>query len=271
MIRLFKLRNSIALIILLLGGTFIASCTVNDSVNEEERKCILQEIQFDQYSSLNFKTLSGGRIYNLTQEFSQEGDTEIVESFIYKYAPDSIAILDQNDPFSIHPFISVNLEDDRPVRVVRFFSNIGVRLIHDFDYSQPDQIRIDLTRIVSYGDIFFEGYAIYHLDDDGNVIRNERFDAVQNDPENLRKIEDRSYIYDSYPNHQKGLYLPFFASRTFPDVKFFSANNILSFTEEDQTFQFQNQYGINQNMVAQTQPDGNTIFFNYVNCGDEVN
>lgn len=260
------------IVLLLVASALSVSCSVNDSTDQgEDNDCILQQIQFNEFSSLNFKTLSGGRIYNLTQEFTQDGETEIVESFLYKYAPDSIAILDQNDPFSIYPFISVNLEDGKPVRVVKFFSNLGVRLIHDIDYSQPNQIRIDITRIVSYGDQFYEGYAIYHLDSDGNVTRNERFDAIQNNPEELRKIEDRTFIYDSYPNPQKHLYLPFFATRTFPDVKFFSANNIISFTEQGQTFQFQNEYGGDENMVAQTLPDGQTIFFNYINCGEEQN
>ncbi len=127
------------------------SCSVSDSESDRMTECILQEIRFDEFNSLNFKTISGGRIFNLTQEFTFEGETEIVESFLFKYAPDSIAILDQNDPFSTHPFISVRLKDEKPVHVVKFFSGSGVRLIHEIDYSEPNQIRIDLTRIVSRG------------------------------------------------------------------------------------------------------------------------
>ena len=242
------------------------SCSVNNSETETETECILQEIKFGEFNSLKFQTVSGGRIYTLKQEFTFEGETDIVESFQFKYSPDSIAIQDQNDPFSIYPYLSVRLEDDKPVQVVKFFSQQGVRLIHDIDYSEPNQIRIDLTRIVSFGDKFYEGYSIYHLDSNGNVIRNERFDAVQNDPEELRKIEDRFYMYDDFPNPQKNLYLPFFADRTFPDVKFFSTNNIQSFREQEQRYQFQNIYGEDQNLVSQILPSGQPIHFGYVNC-----
>lgn len=242
------------------------SCSVNDSESDSMTECILQEIRFDEFNSLNFKTISGGRIFNLTQEFTFEGETDIVESFLFKYVPDSIAILDQNDPFSTRPFISVRLEDEKPVQVVKFFSGSGVRLIHDINYSEPNQIRIDLTRIVSFGDEFYEGYSIYYLNPNGNVTRNERFEAILDEPGEFIKFEDRFYMYDDFPNPQKDLYLPFFADRNFPDVKFFSSNNIQSFTEQEQLFQFQNIYGEDQNLVSQILPGGQSIRFGYVNC-----
>lgn len=242
------------------------SCSVNDSESDNITDCILQEIRFDEFNSLHFSTISGGRIYNLTQEFTFEGETDIVESFQFRYSPDSIAIQDQNDPFSTYPFIGVRLEDEKPVQVVKFFSGSGVRLIHDIDYSRANQIRIDLTRIVSFGDEFYEGYSLYHLDSEGNVIRNERFEAVYEEAGEFIKFEDRFYTYDDFPNPQKDLYLPFFADRNFPDVKFFSPNNIQSFTEQEQLFQFQNIYGEAENLVSQILPGGQSVFFGYVNC-----
>lgn len=253
-------------ILLWLPLALIISCSVNDSESVRIENCILQEIQFDEFNSLKFSTISGGRIYNLTQEFTFEEETDIVESFQFRYPPDSIAIQDQKDPFSTYPFISVRLEDEKPVQVVKFFSSSGVRLIHDIDYSQANQIRIDLTRIVSFGDEFYEGYSFYHLDSEGNVIRNERYGTIRNEPGEFIKFEDRFYMYDDYPNPQKNLYLPFFADRNFPDVKFFSANNILSFTEQEQTFQFHNEYGKDKNLTSQTFPTGQTVQFKYVNC-----
>lgn len=266
MLTFFRNRNNKSFSWVLLLMVITVSCSVNNAEIESDTECILQEIKFDEFNSLKFLTISGGRIFNLTQEFTSNGETEIVESFQFRYSPDSIAIQDQNDPFSIYPFVSVKLEDGKPVQVVKFFSGSGVRLIHDIDYSQPDQIRIDLTRIVSFGDEFYEGYSIYHLDSNGNVIRNERFEAKMNEPGEFIKFEDRFYIYDDFPNPQKNLYLPFFAGRNFPDVKFFSQNNIQSFREEEQLFQFQNIYGEDQNLVSQILPSGQPIHFGYVNC-----
>lgn len=245
---------------------FVVSCSVNDSDSERNTECILQQIQFDEFNSLNFKTISGGRIYNLNQEFTLEGETKTVASFLFKYFADSIAVQDQNDPFSILPFLSVKLNDDKPIRVVKFFSNAGVKLIHELDYFSNNLIRIDLFREASDGGILYVGYSNYHLNEDGNVFRNERFSADRSDTTQFSKFEDRFYTYDNYSNPQKNLYLPFFADTNFPDVKFFSANNILSFTEEDQTFQFEYEYGTNENIVSQTLPDGQSIFFRYVNC-----
>lgn len=262
----FRHSNSKSYLWIPLVLVIAVSCSVNSSESEPDTECILQEIKFDDFNSLKFRTISGGRIFNLTQEFTSNGETEIVESFQFRYAPDSIAIQDQNDPFSIYPFVSVRLENERPVQVVKFFSPQGVRLIHDIDYSDPNQIRIDLTRIVSFGDEFYEGYSIYHLDSNGNVIRNERFETILNEPGEFIKFEDRFYIYDNFRNPQQNLYLPFFADRNFPDVKFFSPNNIQSFTENEQLFQFQNIYGDDHNLVSQILPSGQSIRFGYVNC-----
>lgn len=262
---LVNLRNGIYLRYSLVA-LLMVSCSVNGSESEQKNECILQEIQFDEFNSLKLQTISGGRIYRLSQEFTFEGETKIVESFLYKYFPDSIAILDQNDPYSLYPYISVRLKDQKPIKVVKFFSNSGVRLMHKFDYSENNIIRIDLTRIVSTGEVFYEGYSNYYMDSDRNVIRNESYAADRNNSGQFKKYEDRVYVYDNYSSPQQHLYLPFFVNRNFPDVKFFSDNNILSFTEDEEIFQFQNEYGMNENLVSQTLPNGQSVFFKYVNC-----
>lgn len=245
---------------------FVNSCSLLGSEDEEIINCILEEIRFDEFNSLNFQTLSGGKIYSVTQQFIDEDEVTVTASFQFSYNGDNIIITDQENPDTPLPFMTVEIEDDRPVHVQRNFALAGVQLLYDISYPDDNSIRIDLTRVASTGDVLYIGYSLYHLNGNGNVTRNERFRADEEDPEVLEKIEDRTFTYDDFPSPQKNLYLPFFADTNFPDAKFFSENNILTFTENNQSFQFQYQYGVNNTTVVQTLPSGQSIQFEYVNC-----
>jgi hypothetical protein len=247
---------------------FTNSCSLLGSDNEEIADCILEEIRFDEFNSLRFQTISGGRIYRITQQFIEDDEVIITGSYQFNYYSDRIVITDQENPDTPLPFMTIDLENDRPVRILRYFATAGVRLYHDFSYPEDDLIRIDLTREASTGDVLYVGYSLYYLNGNGNIIRNERFRADEEDPDVFNKIEDRTFTYDDFQSPQENLYLPFFAASNFPDVKFFSENNILSFTdsEENQTFQYQYQYGENNSTVSQILPTGQSIQFEYVNC-----
>lgn len=254
----------IALFLLLLG-----SCSLLESEEDKQTECILEELQFDPFNSLKFQTISGGRIYRIVQQFTpEEGDVRIRGTYFFKYFPDKIVVTDQLDSISPFPFMTIELENDRPTTVTRYFTSSGVLLFHEFSYPEEDLIRIDMTREASTGDVLYVGYSLYHTGPDGNIVRNERFRAVEDDPSGFRKLEDRRYTYDGSNSPQKKLYLPFFGTSNFPDVRFFSENNILSFTEDNQTFEYSYQYGESNSPVIQTLPTGQTIQFRYINCPD---
>jgi len=255
----------ISILVLLLLG----SCSILESDEDKQNECILEEIQFDPFNSLKFQTISGGRIYRIIQEFTpKDGETQIKGSFLFKYFPDKIVVTDQQDPISPFPFMTIEMENDKPTTVTRYFTSAGVLLFHEFSYPENDLIRIDMTREASTGDVLYVGYSLYHTAPDGNIVRNERFRATDDDPSGFRKLEDRRYSYDGSNSPQKELWLPFFGSSNFPDVKFFSENNILSFTENNQTFQYNYQYDERNRPVTQTLPSGQIIEFSYINCPD---
>lgn len=236
--------------------------------DEEPTECYLSRIQFNQYDSLNFRTISGGRVYSLTQELIVDDETSITASFQFSYQQESIRVVDQMNPHPVNPYMAITLEDDRPVEVIRYFNSIGVLLIHDISYPEENRIRVDLTREASTGNVLYVGYADYRLDDDGNVVRLQQFRADDDEPTQFTTILDRFYTYDENPNPQDNLYLPFFANVNFPTLTFFSNNNILSYTENGQTFNFEYEYGPDGEIIRQTRPEGNQILFGYANCTD---
>lgn len=236
--------------------------------NEEQTECYLSRIQFNEFDSLNFRTISGGRVYSLTQESTVDGETSITALFQFSYQQESIRVVDQMDPHPVNPYMAITLEDDRPVEVVRYFNSIGVVLTHEISYPEMNRIRVDLTREASTGDVLYIGYADYRLDDNGNVVRLQQFRADEDNPSEFTPMLDRFYTYDDNPNPQDDLYLPFFANVNFPTLTFFSSNNILSYTENGQTFKFDYAYGPNREVVRQTRPAGNEILFGYANCSD---
>lgn len=253
--------------VLFLSTFFILSCSILESDDEQITNCILEEIRFNEVNSLKFQTISGGRIYQIKQLLTLEDEIRTVASFQFNYFQDSIAVVDQINP-STQPFLSINLENEKPKQITRFFLTAGVKLIHEITYPENDIIRVDLNREASTGDVLYVGYSLYYLNPNGNIVRNERFRADEDESSGFLKIEDRRYTYDDYPSPQDNLYLPFFADTNFPDVKFFSPNNILSFTEDNQTFEFQYQYDENNNTTSQILPMGQAIEFNYINCPD---
>ncbi|TVR27779.1 MAG: hypothetical protein EA390_13350 [Balneolaceae bacterium] len=226
----------------------------------------MQEIKFDEFNSLKFQTLSGGRIYNISQTFTDNDEEIIVGSYQFSYSENSITVVDQRISYALYPYLSIELEDESPKQIIRYYHASGVLLFHDFSYPKENLIRVDLTREASTGDILYVGYSNYHVNSDGNIMRNERFRADSDEPTGFRKTEDREFTYDSAASPFLNLYLPFFAHSNFPGVEFFSANNIKSITEDDRTFEFRYQYGENNQTVNQTLPSGQLITFNYANC-----
>lgn len=253
---------ALASIVLITAG----SCSIVNTESEEISDCILEEIQFDQFNTLKFQTISGGRIYQIRQELTIEDETKTVASFQFNYFKDSLSVVDQLNGSTVQPFLTVILEDDKPKKITRFFSTAGVRLIHEVSYPESSLIRTDLTRVASTGDTLYVGYSNYHTGTGGNILRNERFRADDDEPSGFIKIEDRIYTYDDNPSPQENLFLPFFSDTNFPDVKFFSPNNILSYTEDGQTFEFSYEYGESNHPVSMTLPFGQSVFFGYVNC-----
>lgn len=267
--RFFSFLSSPNLVLLFLSLLFIfSSCDLVNSENEESVECYLSKIQFNQFDSLNFRTISGGRVYSLTQELTVDGESDITASFKYTYRENSIRIVDQLNFHPTNPFMAVTLEDDRPVQVLKYFNSVGVLLIHEITYPEENRIRVDLTREASTGDVLYVGYSVYNLDESGNVVHLQQFRVNDDNPSEFFPLVDRFYTYDDNPNPQKELYLPFFANVDFPTLTFFSSNNILSYTENGQTFNFNYEYGPDGEVVKQTRPAGNNILFGYANCTD---
>lgn len=245
---------------------FLISCSLNETDRVQIDNCILSEIIYDQFNSLKFQTISDGRIYRVTQEFTLDGEIVTSRSYQFRYSPGKITIINEREPHSPKPFMTVEHNDFKPTQIQRHFFASGVTLYHDIAYPQENIIRIDLTRETSAGDLFLIGHSIYQVNSDGNIIRNERYLAERDNPSELIKVQDRIFSYDKIPSPQIALYLPFFADVNFPDVKFFSTNNIQSFIENNQEFHFQYKYGENNNTLSQTFPLGQSIEFKYANC-----
>ncbi|WP_340105757.1 hypothetical protein [Rhodohalobacter sp. 8-1] len=257
------------LLLLIIPLLLLGACDLLQSESEEDTECYLSKIQFNEFDSLKFRTISGGRVYSLKQELTVDGETDITASFQFSYNKESIRVVDQLNLHPTNPYMSVTLDgDDRPVEVIRFFNSIAVKLTHDISYPEENKIRVDLTREASTGDVLYVGYSNYNLDDEGNVIRLQQFRAEEDAPTQFTPMLDRFYTYDDHPNPQDGLYLPFFANVNFPTLTFFSSNNILSYTENGQAFTFDYEYGPDEEVIRQTRPAGNEILFGYANCSE---
>lgn len=253
---------------LLLSLFLILSCSVVGSDNEAVPDCYLEEIRFDEVNSLQFQTISGGQIYRMSRLYTVDGETNTLDSYQFNYFEDSLAVIDQGNSSSTEPFLSIRFDGNKPIEVIRYFYSAGVKLFHHIEYFDEDSIRIDLSRLDSTGDLLYFGYAIYHMNPDGNVARNERFRADPDDSTSVSKIEDRTFTYDSFPSPQENLFLPYFADANFADVKFFSDNNILSFSESNQTYEYQYEYGSDENVITQILPSGQSLSFSYANCAE---
>ncbi|MFT4738438.1 MAG: hypothetical protein ACI8QD_000150 [Cyclobacteriaceae bacterium] len=241
------------------------SCTDGDISKHDN--CILSTIQFDDFNKLQFTTVSGGQIYYVRQTFTFEGETKTVAFYQFTYFEDSLVIKDQlAQVSSLTPYISVKFEDEKPIQVVRFFNSSGVKLVHDFDYSQKDRLQVSLTRVASNGQSLFAAYANYHMNSAGNVSRIERFGIDPDDRSVFILNEDRVFSYDDFKSPVKGYYLPFFTDTNLPDVKFFSTNNVLSIAENNTTARYEYIYDASNNTTAQIPPSGQPVIFSYLNC-----
>ena len=229
--------------------------------------CILERIQFDDFNSLKFVTISGGQVYQVTQEFELNAEVRELVFFQFTYFEDSIVVINQSDPIiTKYPYLWVNLKDGRPEKVVRFFSQSAVRLTHTFDYSQNNRIRISIERLASTGELLRAGYGDYFFDDAGNVTRLVIFGIDPDDRSQLIQVSDQSFTYDGFKSPVKGLYLPWFNATQLPDPRFFSSNNILTVSENNDVGRYRYDYGENDQVQENVQPDGRPIKFTYVNC-----
>lgn len=241
----------------------LSACTTDGL--QDENACILEEIAFDRFYTLKFKTISGGQIYQINQEFTFEGETNVVASFQFQYFTDSLVIRNQMRESSF-PHMTVRFEDDRPISVSRYFTASGVHLNHQIDYLSDELLRIDLYRVASDQSVFYVGYADMFFDEANNVERYVHYSVDRNDSTIFYKTVDQSFTYDEFRSPQKGLFLPFFNGANFPEIQFFSANNVLSVTENNQKIDFGYEYGANNSTTVFYQPNADPVQFSYVNC-----
>lgn len=257
-----RIRTASLLVILM---AFLSS-----SCQEQEMDapgCILESIQFSPSNTLAFKTINGGQIYQLKQLTLFEGRTITSSFYQYKYFKDSITISDQLVPsrYGI-PYLSVKLENNQPVQVVRHSDATQIKVIYDIDYSDPNRIQISLTRENNIGERLLFSYGIYDLDVNKNVTHVQSYFINTETLSDFILFEDRQLTYDQFFNPMKGLLVPYFTANRLPDVKFFSSQNLLTITENEQVARYSYQYGSEDHTVTQTLPEGSQVVFNYLNC-----
>lgn len=260
-------KSSFALLTAIL--LFSVSCSLVRNKEDNVPECYLEEIRYDEYNSLRFQTISGGQLYRISRLFTVDGQANVQADYRFSYSKDSLTVLDRTLPFANTPFMAITYENQQPRKVARYFYSSGVTLFHDIAYFGEDSIRVDLSRLDSIGDLLYFGYAVYHMNEEGNVIRNVRFRADAEDSTAVTKIEDRVYTYDTYPSPHEDLLIPFFGDAGFPDVQYFSANNILTFSENNQIFEYRYEYGPDDNVLTQRVPQGQSLSFSYANCSEE--
>lgn len=239
---------------------------------EEEQdfntSCLLEEVQFDEFSSLRYITISGGQIYEVRQIFDDGEEVRTLETFRFEHYPDSLAIKRLSSPNMRLPYMHVLFENELPQKVVRFFPSEGVQLVHTFDYSDPTRIRITLDRIASTGDVLRAGYGDYFLDENGNVSRLNTFGIDQfNYGGDLVEYLDQSFTHDDFRNPVQGFFLPFFNPVALPDPRFFNNNNIISINDQNGSSIFYNhEYGLREETLRSTDSQGGFLEFTYINC-----
>tara|TARA_Y100001935_G_scaffold223573_1_gene199116 strand:+ start:14764 stop:15561 length:798 start_codon:yes stop_codon:yes gene_type:complete len=256
-------------LLLLLLMLAVTGWSCGAGATDEAAPCLLESVHYDERNSLRFLTISGGRVYQLTQEYIDfEGETDIVHAYSFVYYQDSIAVKDVDFPTAKYPYISVRSEEDQIQKIVRYSPTAGVQLFHHFDHSDENILRIDMSRIASTGHYLYFGYALYHFNEEGNVVRGERYRIDFENPEDdsLYKIEDRYYTYDTRPNPYQGLLIPFFSTIDFPDPRYFSENNVMREEQGSEYAGYQYEYGAQGNVRIQYLPDGNQTRFDYLNC-----
>lgn len=229
--------------------------------------CILSTLQIDEYNTLEFRTISGGQIYDVKQIFRDEEEERQLANFGYLYFGDSIAIENRMATRNRElPFIWAILEDDRPKTITRYFGSERVQLVHSFDYSDPSKIRVVLDRIASNGDILNVGYGDYFFDENGNVVRLNTYGLNLDNREELIELVDQELEYDNEINPLKGLILPFFNVTSLPDPRYFSKQNLSRIRDENGDLFYINQYDENSRLQQSVQPNGQTLIFGYLNC-----
>ncbi|HCX22601.1 MAG: hypothetical protein CMB80_25640 [Flammeovirgaceae bacterium] len=190
-------------------------------------ECILEAIHLDDRNRLEFVTISGGKIYQVTQKYETDEEIETVASYRFNSFPDSLVILDQLNPGKF-PFMRVNYENGRPYKIIRHFPTEDVLLTHDISYSN-DLIEVNMSRVASTGDFAELGHGLYHLDASGNVFHVEKFRWDLN--QQIYKYDERFFQYDQGISPLEGLLIPFFVRVALPDAEF-SLQEILWWTNK---------------------------------------
>ncbi|MTI40663.1 hypothetical protein [Fulvivirga lutimaris] len=244
---------------------FVVSCS------EEEGKpntsCLLRRIVYDQTGSLLLETVSGGKIYQIKEQFKEGGKYKTLVTYGFKYPLNQVAIDDLSDDSTV-PLILVYLDNNRPVKVEKYFSDSGVTLTHVITY-EGTVIRDELNWEAKSGEKLKYGYADYLLDDNGNVVNYKQFNYGIEDQSIITQTEDIQFEYDESESPWDGLYFPFFANIGMVDIKFFSKNNIVNIYDKiaSQRYDYQyNQSGLPT--LLSVSGSSNEVEFEYINCGD---
>lgn len=241
------------------------SCT--DDSNELSTNCLLSRIVYDQSGSLKLETVSGGKIYQMKEQFLEEGKYKTLVTYGFKYPLNEVIIDNLSDDITV-PLIHVYLENGRPAKVERYFSDSGVTLTHMITY-EGSVIRDELNWEAKSGDKLKYGYADYHLDGNGNVENYKQFNYDIEDQSIITQTEDIVFEYDDSDSPWDGLYFPMFLNIGMVDIKFFSKNNIVNIYDKTASQRYDYQY--NQKglpILLSVSGSSNEVEFEYINCQD---
>lgn len=242
----------------------LLSCAEDDI--SPNNKQILERIRYTDVQSLKFTTISGGQIYQAKIEEIENEEFKVDEVYQFNYAKDSLTIKNLSDPGPINrPFLQVKFEKEKPTLIKRYFPEYGVTLLHQFDYSEPGIVQINLDWIGSDGTFKNLQYGLYYINGEGNVSKVIKYRFDLNDQSRVYKYEDRSFQYDDKLSPWKGLYFPFFINRHLPDIKFFSKNNIVAADNAGEIESFQYEYSEDGKTMELMLETGQEVRFSYMN------
>ena len=243
----------------------VVSCAEQEG--QPEFNCLLRRIVYDQSGSLLLETVSGGKIYQMKEQYYEGGKYQTLVPYKFKIPMTQVLIDDLSDDSTV-PLITVFLENERPVKVEKYFSDSGVTLTHIITY-EGAQIRDQLNWQAKSGEKLKYGYADYFLDANGNVVNYKQFNYDIEDQSIITQTEDIQFEYDDSESPWDGLYFPFFANIGMVDIKFFSKNNIVNIYNKSASQRYDYQY--NQSglpTLLSVSGSANEVEFEYINCGD---
>jgi len=244
---------------------FITSCSEDDG--EPTYSCLLSRIVYDQTGSLKLETISGGKIYQMKEQYLEASRYKTLVTYGFKYPLNEVVIDNLSDDTST-PLIHAYSENGRPVKVERYFSDSGVTLTHVITY-EGAVVRDELNWRAKSGATLKYGYSEYYLDVNGNVENYKQFNYDIEDQSIITQTEDIQFEYDESDSPWAGLYFPLFLNIGMADVKFFSKNNIVNIFDKQASQRYDYQY--NQNglpTLLSISGSSNEVAFKYINCED---